>query len=109
MIATASADSMHHNQFEAPLDDLTGYDGDHALESGDSDSDSEEDALFIGKRKPTQSHRSESISIAEVARSGVQKELRHNRRRSARSGSNGTVKKIPPPSEPTGDHTPEAH
>jgi serine/threonine protein kinase len=109
MIATASADSMHHNRFAAPLDDLAGYDGDHAVESDQSDSDSEEDALFIGKRKPTQSHRSESISIAEVARSSVQKELRHNRRRSARSGSNGTVKKIPPPGEPTSENTPEAH
>lgn len=108
MIPTASAGSMHHNQFEAPLDDPAGYDGDHALEDSE-DSDSEEDALFIGKRKPTPSHRSGSISIAEVARSNIPKDALHARRRSARSGSNGTVKKIPPPDESTIDNTPEAH
>ncbi|KAH7389496.1 hypothetical protein DE146DRAFT_767826 [Phaeosphaeria sp. MPI-PUGE-AT-0046c] len=106
MIPTASADSFHHNQFDAPIDDPAGYDGDHALESDEDDSD--DDGLFIGKRKPTQSHRSESISIAEVARSDIRKEVSHNRRRSARSGSNGTVKKVPPPGEPASETTPEA-
>ncbi|KAH7085013.1 hypothetical protein BKA63DRAFT_401978 [Paraphoma chrysanthemicola] len=108
MIPTASADSFHHNQFDAPVDDPAGYDGDHAVESDDDDSD-DDGGLFIGKRKPTQSHRSESISIAEVQRSDVRKEVMHTRRRSARSGSNGTVKKIPPPGETTGDNTPELH
>jgi serine/threonine protein kinase len=107
MIPTASADSIHHNQFDVPIDDPAGYDGDHALESDDDDSG--DDGLFIGKRKPTQSHRSGSVSIAEVARSDIRKEVLHSRRRSARSGSNGTVKKIPPPSEATGDNTPKAH
>jgi hypothetical protein len=107
MMPTASADSFHHNQFDAPIDDPAGYDGDHALESDDDDSD--DGGLFIGKRKPTQSHRSESISVAEVARSDIRKDVMHNRRRSARSGSNGTVKKIPPPGEPADDNTPEAH
>lgn len=107
MIPTASADSFHHNQFDAPIDDPAGYDGDHALESDEDDSD--DDGLFIGKRKPTQSNRSGSISVAEVARSDIRKEVLHNRRRSARSGSNGTVKKVPPPGEPASEITPEAH
>ncbi|KAF2833998.1 kinase-like protein [Ophiobolus disseminans] len=106
MIPTASADSFH-NQFDAPIDDPAGYDGDHAVESDDDDSD-DDDMLFIGKRKPTQSHRSESISIAEVARSDIHREVMHDRRKSARSGSNGTVKKIPPPGESAGNNTPES-
>jgi serine/threonine protein kinase len=106
MIPTASADSIYQNQYEAPLDDPAGYDGDHALESDDDDSG--DDGLFIGKRKPTKSYRSESISIAEVARSDIHKGVMHDRRRSARSGSNGTVKKIPPPGDTTGENTPEA-
>jgi serine/threonine protein kinase len=108
MMPTTSADSFHHNQFDAPIDDAAGYDGDHALESDDDDSD-DDGGLFIGKRKPTPSYRSESISIAEVARSDIRKEVLHNRRRSGRSGSNGTVKKVPPPGESTSDNTPEAH
>jgi serine/threonine protein kinase len=107
MIPTASADSFHHNQFDVPIDDPAGYDGDHALESDDDDSD--DDGLFIGKRKPTQSQRSESISVAEISRSDIRTEVLHHRRRSGRSGSNGTVKKIPPPGETVSDHTPEAH
>ncbi|KAH8730086.1 hypothetical protein GQ44DRAFT_673827 [Phaeosphaeriaceae sp. PMI808] len=108
LIPTASADSFRHNQFDAPIDDPAGYDGDHAVESDDSDD--EDDGLFIGGRKPTPSHRSESVSVAEVARSDVRTDLMHNRRRSVRSGSNGTVKKIPPPSgAATGDHATEAH
>jgi serine/threonine protein kinase len=106
MIPTASADSIHQNQYEAPLDDPAGYDGDHALESDDDDSG--DDGLFIGRRNTTKSHRGESISIAEVARSDIRKDVMHNRRRSARSGSNGTVKKIPPPTDTTGENTPEA-
>ncbi|OAK95761.1 kinase-like protein [Phaeosphaeriaceae sp. SRC1lsM3a] len=107
MIPTSSADSFRHNQFDAPIDDPAGYDGDDALESDEDDSD--DDGLFIGKRKPTQSRRSGSISIAEVARSDIRKEVLHNRRRSARSGSNGTVKKVPPPGESVSETTPEAH
>ncbi|KAF2035364.1 kinase-like protein [Setomelanomma holmii] len=108
MIPTASAESFHHNQFDAPIDDPAGYDGDHAVDSEDEDSDDDDGGLFIGKRKPAPSHRSESISVAEVARSDIRKDVMHSRRRSARSGSNGTVKKIPPPGEATGDNTPEA-
>lgn len=107
MIPTSSADSFRHNQFDAPIDDPAGYDGDDALESDEDDSD--DDGLFIGKRKPTQARRSGSISIAEVARSDIRKEVLHNRRRSARSGSNGTVKKVPPPGESVSETTPEAH
>jgi serine/threonine protein kinase len=104
MIPTTSADSFQHNQFDVPIDDPAGYDGDHALESDDDDSD--DDGLFIGRRKPTQSQRSESVSIAEVSRADIRKEVLHNRRRSGRSGSNGTVKKIPPPGEALDDNTP---
>jgi [calcium/calmodulin-dependent protein kinase] kinase len=95
MLPTASADSMAHNQFDAPIDDPAGYDGDHALESDEDDSSDEDVGLFIGRRKPApKPKRGNSISNAELARSNIS--LSH-RRRSARSGSNGTVKKIPPP------------
>jgi len=109
MIPTASADSMRHNQFDAPIDDPAGYDGDHAIESDDEDSD-EDVGLFIGKKKPAKP-RSGSVSNAELARSDIRKEVLHHRRRSARSGSNGTVKKIPPPGETPAEqeHTPKAH
>ena len=95
MLPTASADSMAYNQFDAPIDDPAGYDGDHALESDEEDSSDEDVGLFIGRRKPApKAKRGNSISNAELARSNIS--LGH-RRRSARSGSNGTVKKIPPP------------
>ncbi|KAF2998183.1 hypothetical protein E8E13_003876 [Curvularia kusanoi] len=95
MLPTASGDSIAHNQFDAPVDDPAGYDGDHALESDEDDSSDEDVGLFIGKKKPAlKPRRSNSISNAELARSHPS--LGH-RRRSARSGSNGTVKKIPPP------------
>jgi hypothetical protein len=106
MMPTASADSFHHNQFDAPLDDPAGYDGDHAVESDDEDSDDDDDdALFIGRNpKPTKSTRSESVSVAAVARSDVRKVAAHKRR----SGSNGTVKKIPPPDESASENTHES-
>ncbi|KAJ8105577.1 hypothetical protein OPT61_g10089 [Boeremia exigua] len=98
MLPTASADSIAHNQFDAPVDDPAGYDGDDALESDEDDSSDEDGGLFIGKRKPAlKPQRSNSISNAELARSNVSKDVMSGRRRSARSGSNGTVKKIPPP------------
>lgn len=102
---TASADSIHQSQYDTPLDDPAGYDGDHAVESEEDDeSDDDDGGLFIGKRKAApKSQRSESISIAELAHADIRQEPMHHRRRSARSGSNGTVKKIAPP---TDEHTP---
>jgi serine/threonine protein kinase len=94
MTPAASLGSIHINQFSTPTDDAAGYDGDHAVES--EDEDSEEEFLVMGKKKPApRPSRSESISNAELARSNVRKELGY-RRRSNRSGSNGTVKKVPP-------------
>lgn len=108
IIPTASAESFHHNQFDAPIDDPAGYDGDHAIES-DEDDDSDDGGLFMGRKPPVRSHRGGSISNAELARADMRKDVIHNRRRSARSGSNGTVKKIPPPSDSSAEHTPKAN
>ncbi|KAF2441940.1 kinase-like protein [Karstenula rhodostoma CBS 690.94] len=96
MTPAASASSIHINQFNTPTDDPAGYDGDHAVES--EDEDSEEEFLVMGKKqKPAPKlSRSESITNAELTRSNARKELGY-RRRSNRSGSNGTVKKVPPP------------
>lgn len=97
MTPAASGSSIHLNQYGTPTDDPAGYDGDHAVES--EDEDSEEEFLVMGKKKPAPKlSRSESISNAELARSLARKELGY-RRRSNRSGSNGTVKKVPPPGD----------
>lgn len=110
MLPTTSADSFRSNQFEAPVDDPAGYDGDHAVESEEEleDDESDDDALFFGCSKTaSKPRRSNSISNAELARSSVTSEFRAlGGRRSARSGSNGTVKKIPPPSEPSNEQSP---
>jgi serine/threonine protein kinase len=106
-LPTTSAESVHHNQFDTPVDDPAGYDGDHAIDSDSDESDDDDGGLFIGKTKSVKSQRSESISIAELAHSDVRREGKRHRRRSARSGSNGTVKKFPPPNV-TGEHTLEA-
>lgn len=115
MLPTASADSIAHNQFDAPLDDPAGYDGDHAVESDEEDSSDDDGGLFIGKKRPAaKARRSMSISNAALARADISKGVMSNRRRSARSGSNGTVKKIPPPgaaessTTTSSDQTPEA-
>ncbi|KAF1926084.1 kinase-like protein, partial [Didymella exigua CBS 183.55] len=98
MLPTTSADSIAHNQFDAPLDDPAGYDGDHAVDSDEDDSSDDDGGLFMGRKRPApKPRRSNSISNAELARSSISKELTKTRRRSARSGSNGTVKKFPPP------------
>lgn len=98
-----SSSALKSNGLQAAHDDFAGYEGDHAVES-DEDDDSE-DGLFIGapKKKPQPKlRRSSSRIMPEGARSSAQPESLRSRRRSARSGSNGTVKKIPPP-EPTSD------
>ncbi|KAF2788108.1 kinase-like protein [Melanomma pulvis-pyrius CBS 109.77] len=107
MMTATSADSIFTNQFDSPSDDPAGYDGDHPLESDDDDSD-EEDFIIMGKRKPAPAlARSGSISNAELARSSI-KDITSHRRRSARSGSNGTVKKIKPIVDSDNEKTPEA-
>lgn len=108
MLPTGSRNSVRVNQFETPADDPAGYDGDHAIDS-EEDYESDEDAgLFIGKRKPASKlRRSNSISNAELARGQARQALKTTgRRRSARSGSNGTVKKIPPPALQSDEQTP---
>ncbi|RMZ66038.1 Serine threonine- kinase ssp1 [Pyrenophora seminiperda CCB06] len=96
---STTGESFPAHQQEPPVDDSAGYDGDHAIES-DEDDDSDEDGLIMGfakKKVPTHtSHRSNSVSNAELARQNIHAAL-NTRRRSNRSGSNGTVKKIPPP------------
>jgi len=105
MMPTMSADSIIVQQSEAPVDDLAGYDGDHTIDSAGDDESDDDDAIFITNRTKQQPNRSNSISNAELARSNVVSELKH-RRRSTRSGSNGTVKKIPPPEELGDERTP---
>ncbi|USP76584.1 hypothetical protein yc1106_03858 [Curvularia clavata] len=105
-ITSSTVRSFPSNEFDAPADDASGYDGDHAVES-DEDDDSEEEGLMMGgfsrKKVPThKANRSSSVSNGELARSAVHLGM-NTRRRSNRSGSNGTVKKIPPP-EPTPVH-----
>ncbi|KAF2467086.1 uncharacterized protein BDR25DRAFT_359119 [Lindgomyces ingoldianus] len=96
--STSASNTMDY--FEMPHDDLTGYDGDDALESEEDDEDSEEeDFIVMTKRKSNTQGltRSGSISNAQLARQSVRKEVIASRRRSERSGSNGTVKKIRAP------------
>ncbi|EMD62714.1 hypothetical protein COCSADRAFT_93855 [Bipolaris sorokiniana ND90Pr] len=104
-MTSSTVRSFPSNEFEPPADDASGYDGDHAVES-DEDDDSEEDGLMMGfSRKKVPMHkanRSNSVSNGELARSTIHLGM-NSRRRSTRSGSNGTVKKIPPP-EPTPAH-----
>ncbi|KAI4914180.1 hypothetical protein J4E85_010692 [Alternaria conjuncta] len=100
-ISAASA-----NQLEASIDDAAGYDGDHAVES-DDDSESDDGMVlnFSSKKRSvaSSSQRSNSVSNGELARASI------HVRRSTRSGSNGTVKKIPPPElEPADNRTAES-
>ena len=109
MLPTASTDSIAFDKLDASLDDPAGYDGDHAIESDEDDSSDDDGGLFMGKKKPApKPRRSNSISNAELARSNISKEVLKSRRRSARSGSNGTVKKIPSPSAADASATPPA-
>jgi hypothetical protein len=95
-IPPTSADSYHVNEFSAPVDDAAGYDGDHAIESDEEEDSDEDELLMMGtiRKKPQPSNRSNSISNAELARANVHAGFA--RRRSTRSGSNGTVKKVSP-------------
>ena len=100
-ISAASA-----NHLEGSIDDAAGYDGDHAVES-DDDSESDDGMVlnFSSKKRSvaSSSQRSNSVSNGELARASI------HVRRSTRSGSNGTVKKIPPPElEPADNRTAES-
>ena len=107
-IMPISSGSLNSSGLQASVDDSAGYEGDHAIESDEDDDDSEEDALFIGapkKKLQPKLRQINSRAIVEGARSSAQPESFRSRRRSARSGSNGTVKKIPPPEATPDEHT----
>jgi serine/threonine protein kinase len=107
MVATASADSIYTDQYDYSSEDPAGYDADHPLETDDDDSSDEEDFIVMGKKKLSPlPARSGSISNAELARSSIKKEVTSSRRRSHRSGSNGTVKKVKPTVEDDPEKTP---
>ena len=107
-IPPTSASSYPVSEFPTPVDDAAGYDGDHAIESDEEDSD-EDELLMMGtiRKKPRPANRSNSISNAELARANVHAGFA--RRRSTRSGSNGTVKKVSPSKlSPEQTSTPES-
>lgn len=89
--------------------DHDGYDGDHAIESDDeedSDDSSDDDFVEINLRKkptPKRPSRSESISYAELSRTKALTGFGAPARKSSRSGSNGTVKKIRSHSDSDGE------
>ncbi|KAF2491018.1 kinase-like protein [Lophium mytilinum] len=84
-----------HDPNVAIADDYAGYDGDHAVEIGDEEDDSDEDD-FIVMNKKSGVRRSDSIANGVLARSSDRGLSFSSRRRSNRSGSNGTVKKVRP-------------
>jgi [calcium/calmodulin-dependent protein kinase] kinase len=91
--AAPSDDSI--NQFGAHIDDPAGYDGDgdHPLESEDEESD--EEFIVMGRKKATKASKSSgAASNLGSATSNDPKRYLSGRRRSARTGSSGTVKKI---------------
>lgn len=86
-----------HPPNEGAGEDLAGYEPDHPFTS-DGDDDSEEEGIVMARKKRSThgSTRSGSVSNAEIARQNVRRDTVSSRRRSTRSGSNGTVKKIKP-------------
>ncbi|KAK7512167.1 serine/threonine-protein kinase-like protein PAK1 [Phyllosticta citriasiana] len=86
--------------------DQHGYEGDHAVESDeDSSEDSGDDFIEMSSRKrplPKRPSRSESISYAELSRNKGRPEFGSGRK-SSRSGSNGTVKKVRSHSDSDGE------
>jgi len=103
--ATGSADSIFLNHYDDGLDDASGYEGDNPLESDgqdddSSDDDDDDDFIVMGRKKPAPAlARSGSITNAELARSSIREAISH-RRKSTRSGSDGTVKKVKPDAQP---------
>ncbi|KAB2574883.1 Serine/threonine-protein kinase ssp1 [Lasiodiplodia theobromae] len=92
--------------------DHDGYDGDHAIESDDDeeedsdDDSSDDDFVEMNVRKkpaPKRPSRSESISYAELSRGKVLAGFGASIRKSSRSGSNGTVKKVRSHSDSDGE------
>jgi [calcium/calmodulin-dependent protein kinase] kinase len=81
-------------------EDLAGYEPDHPFAS-DGDDDSEEELLVITKKKGSThgSTRSGSGLNTDISRPHGRRDTLSSRRRSDRSGSNGTVKKIKPPGD----------
>jgi hypothetical protein len=98
VVARASDDTLNPNAITN--EDYTGYEGD-VLESGDENEeqeDSDDDFIVMTRKKKCKEglERSNTISSAELSRHCVRRELASACRRSTRSGSNGTVKKIRP-------------
>ncbi|KAF2004801.1 kinase-like protein [Amniculicola lignicola CBS 123094] len=98
LLPALSSDSI--NQFDTPTDDPQGYDGDNPLESGEDEDSDEELLIMAPKKRHTHHGRAGSISNAELSRSNIREQIIPSRRRSVRSGSNGTVKKVQPQAGP---------
>jgi len=106
VVARASDDTLNPNAITS--EDYTGYEGD-VFESGDDNEgqDSDDDFIVMTRKKKGKEglERSDTISSAELSRHHVRRELASAcRRRSTRSGSNGTVKKIRPYENTDEDH-----
>jgi [calcium/calmodulin-dependent protein kinase] kinase len=99
VVARASDDTLNPNAITS--EDYTGYEGD-VFESGDDNEeqeDSDDDFIVMTRKKKGKEglERSNTTSNTELSRHNVRRELASAcRRRSTRSGSNGTVKKIRP-------------
>ncbi|KAF2200453.1 kinase-like protein [Delitschia confertaspora ATCC 74209] len=91
----APSEARDHPARDVVLEDFTGYDGDDPVES-DEDDDSEDDFIVMTKKKSNVpvNTRTGSISNPELPRDHIRRDILSGRRRSTRSGSNGTVKKI---------------
>lgn len=105
VVARASDDTLNPNA--TTNEDYTGYEGD-VFESGDENEeqeDSDDDFIVMTRKKKGKEglERSNTISSAELSRHCVRRELASACRRSTRSGSNGTVKKIRPYEDTDGE------
>jgi len=96
-VVARASDALNPNAITS--EDYTGYEGD-VFESGDDNEeqeDSDDDFIVMTRKKKGEGlDRSDTISNAELSRHHVRRELASACRRSTRSGSNGTVKKIRP-------------
>ncbi|KAJ9642416.1 hypothetical protein H2199_004797 [Coniosporium tulheliwenetii] len=79
------------------LEEDDGYAGDHAVESEDEDDSDEDELLMMNSRKNKAAGRirSNSISNAQLARKHAVHGSGASSIKSTRSGSNGTVKRVP--------------
>ncbi|KAF2421509.1 kinase-like protein [Tothia fuscella] len=84
-------------------EDDVNYDGDHAVESEDSDSDSSFIMMTRHKSKKVGLSRSESISNAELSLHRARRATGNSSVKSVRSGSNNTMKKIRSHEDSEGD------